>query len=99
MERLRPRTLGMTQNEQRLLQPSCTFRFGRVRDNGSSAANTGAAINSVWAKMSPIMVNAGPERATLSSDTKSLEIPEAISATRCLWELPTTQLTPGRVAI
>src|SRR5581483_4431854 len=38
------------QNEQRLLQPSWTFKFGRVRSD--EAANTGAAISSVWAKIS-----------------------------------------------
>ncbi len=34
------------QNEQRLLQPSCTFRLGRVFSN-EPASKTGAAINSV----------------------------------------------------
>src|SRR5581483_9204622 len=40
----------MMQNEQRLSQPSWTFRFGRVRS--LAASNTGAASNSVWANMS-----------------------------------------------
>src|SRR5215469_4307997 len=40
----------MTQKEQRLSQPSCTLRLGRVRS--LEASKTGAARSSVWAKMS-----------------------------------------------
>src|SRR5215472_2108039 len=40
----------MTQKEQRLWQPSCTLRLGRVR--WFEASKTGAARSSVWAKMS-----------------------------------------------
>src|SRR5271163_3948931 len=50
-ERLLPRTYGITQNEQRLSHPSCTFRLGRVRS--LAASNTGAARSSVCAKISP----------------------------------------------
>ena len=50
--RLRPRTNGMMQNEQRLLQPSWIFRFGRVRS--PAASSTGAERKSCCAKMSPM---------------------------------------------
>ena len=49
----------MMQNEQRLLQPSCTFRLGRVFSN-ALPSNTGAAISSVCAKMSPTMTLESP---------------------------------------
>src|ERR1700736_4206845 len=49
-DRLSPRTYGITQKEQRLSQPSCTLRLGRVRS--LAASKTGAARSSVWAKMS-----------------------------------------------
>src|SRR4051812_16663410 len=51
-DRLCPRVNGMMQNEQRLLQPSCTLRLGRVFSECVLASNTGAASNSVCAKMS-----------------------------------------------
>src|SRR6266568_7029839 len=44
----------MTQKEQRLSQPSCTLRLGRVRS--LAASKTGAARSSVWAKMSETKV-------------------------------------------
>src|SRR6266567_3586829 len=37
-ERLRPRTEGIMQQEQRLLHPSCTFKLGRVRSLPESKA-------------------------------------------------------------
>src|ERR1700682_1888194 len=69
-ERLCPRTYGITQNEQRLSHPSCTFRFGRVRS--FAASNTGAASNSVWAKISPTitLLNRSPESWSLESRPK-----------------------------
>src|SRR5258708_19031284 len=100
-ERLCPRTYGITQNEQRLLHPSCTFRFGRVRS--FAASNTGAATSSVCAKISPTITLAGrspedwfPESRPSGTkpelkEEESAEGKEevAISAAWCLCELPT----------
>src|SRR5208282_4954002 len=104
-ERLCPRTYGITQNEQRLSHPSCTFRFGRVRS--LAASKTGAASSSVCAKISPTITWAPCSPDSCPSGTK-LELvarePEegaqelAISAAWCLCELPTTQVTPGSAA-
>ena len=52
--RLRPRTYGMMQNEQRLLQPSWIFRLGRVRS--PAASFTGADRKSWRAKISPTWI-------------------------------------------
>src|SRR5580700_1149310 len=56
-----PRTWGMTQKEQRLLQPSWIFRMGRVW--WDSPPWMGAERNSGWAKMSPVRIWAGTESA------------------------------------
>src|SRR2546427_769502 len=52
--RERPRTNGMMQNEQRLLQPSWILRLGRARSAGASI--TGAVSKSRRAKMSPTRI-------------------------------------------
>src|SRR5579862_693073 len=103
-ERLFPRTYGITQNEQRLSHPSCTFRLGRVRS--LAASNTGAARSSVCAKMSPTTMLGSPE--SCCNGTKpdveddgadgTTEERVAISAARCLCEFPTTHVTPGSAA-
>src|SRR6266567_6033342 len=54
-ERLRPRTEGIMQKEQRLLHPSCTFKLGRVRSLAES--KTGAASSSVCAKISETKIS------------------------------------------
>src|SRR5580704_19492363 len=52
--RLLPRTNGITQKEQRLLQPSWIFRMGRVW--WDSPPRMGAERNSGWLKMSPVRI-------------------------------------------
>src|SRR4030088_3712291 len=79
-DRLCPRTYGITQKEQRLSQPSCTLRLGRVRS--LAASKTGAAISSVWAKISETKIrlsilgarafsgmNAEPSGAKVTADS------------------------------
>src|SRR5579862_1883688 len=137
-ERLGPRTLGITQKEQRLSHPSCTFRLGRVRSDvlAMSDSKTGAAKSSVWAKISETKmrsvfnaqrsvravagIRVSWRRITLAAEALSngliagleafrhskassnaasssgtwadpwAKFFREISASRCLWELPTT---------
>src|SRR5579862_2412767 len=70
-ERLFPRTYGITQNEQRLSQPSCTFKLGRVRS--LAASNTGAACSSVWAKMSETKIELRTADVSCAMGTKLFE--------------------------
>src|SRR5271166_3348181 len=55
--RLRPRTKGIMQKEQRLLQPSWILRMGRVW--WDSPPWMGAERDSGWSKMLPVRIWAG----------------------------------------
>src|SRR5580692_12439782 len=108
-----PRTWGIMQKEQRLLQPSWIFRMGRVW--WDSQPWMGAERNSGWWKMLEIRIWAGKRKSAAESGTvprwgatccaPTGEWGGAAGATWVirlgiwgLWELPTTWVTPGRVA-
>src|SRR3954447_19886568 len=88
-DRLCPRVNGMMQNEQRLLQPSCTLRLGRVFSECVLASNTGAASNSVCAKMSETKMDSEALTKLLTGTNPA---GATTSATLFLCEFPTTHV-------